>query len=149
MQLTKGIFDEQDRKRMPFNLHSGQMRGKGFCHNAGWYNKAGEKLGWGDLSFEDILRISKSISENEVFLILSERDSFWNFVTKPGIIGAMCETSPDEKSPGIDYVLEKFTYLITKGKIYKSGWPLEYLGIKMEQIEKEQAKEIIDKMKLG
>lgn len=36
-----------------FGLRCGQM-GDGVTHNSGWYNMAGEKLGLGDLDFNDM-----------------------------------------------------------------------------------------------
>jgi hypothetical protein len=120
MLLTKGIFGEEFRFNgyNEFDLRTGQLRAKRLCHNVGWYNKLGEKLGWGDLDSADFEKIQKVIPENEWFLILSEQDSFWNFVTKLGIIGSMCETSQTEQSPGIEYVLDRFIYAIDKSGIY-------------------------------
>ena len=99
-------------------IHSGQIRRRDYCHNAGWYNKEGEKIGWGDLSIQDIHNIKNNLPEGEPFFILSERDSFWNFVTEIGTIGGLCKTDKTESSPGIDYVIEKFRYLIMNGNIY-------------------------------
>ena len=51
MQLTKGLFDNEfELTSGPFGLHNGQMRGGSdkITHNSGWYNKLGEKLGFGD-----------------------------------------------------------------------------------------------------
>jgi len=37
-----------------FGICNGQMRSCDFVHNGGWYNKSGEKIGWGDLSPSDM-----------------------------------------------------------------------------------------------
>jgi hypothetical protein len=94
------------------------MRGRDFVHNNGWYNKVGEKLGWGDLSPEDFRKISLELEKGELFIILSESDSFWNFVTQPGIIGSMAAVKPTEDAPGVDYVAEKARYIIQNGQLY-------------------------------
>lgn len=122
-QLTKGMFSHEfDRRNASTfaGLGCGQMRGLDFIHNGGWYNKAGEKLGWGDLSPDDFRRILQELEEGELFIILYERDSFWNFVThNPGIIGSMCTTKPTAEAPGVDFVAEKCAYIIAaRGQLY-------------------------------
>lgn len=120
-QLFKGMYGNHfDPKAALFDLYSGQMRGgkTKMTHNSGWYNKSGEKLGWGDLSVGDFKRISREINKTELFIILSERDSFWNFVTHIGAVGCMCQTNPAEKAPGVNYVVEHARYVIARKKFY-------------------------------
>lgn len=121
-QLVKGMYGNQfENKSTLFGLHCGQLRGgpNKFTHNSGWYNKAGEKLGWGDLSFSDIRRISRKISNEELFIILGECDSFWEFVTyNSGTVGSECATNPRIEAPGIEYVAEKCRYIIAKSRLY-------------------------------
>ena len=119
MKLEKGMYGSEFRsKKGPFGLACGQMRGHDFCHNAGWYNKAGEKLGWGDLSLDDIRTICREIDPGELFVILSEHDSFWKFTTSIGTIGSMCSVRPDAEAPGVDYIAEHARYIIANGAIY-------------------------------
>jgi hypothetical protein len=74
-----------------FELRQGQMRHKGvFFHNSGWYDKNGKKIGWGDLDGNDLNKIKNNISLNEVFIILRERDSFWNFVENQELL-VLCQ----------------------------------------------------------
>ena len=114
-QLTKGLYGHQfENASQLFGLRCGQIRGKDFVHNGGWYNKAGEKLGWGDLSVEDFQRIRRELEEGEMFIILGESDSFWNFVERPGLLGHNAVTKPDVEAPGVDYVAAKARYIITK-----------------------------------
>lgn len=98
----------------------GQMRGTGHrVHNGGWYNAAGQKIGWGDLEDKDLERLADNMPRNGVLFILGEQDSFWKFVTyNPGIIGDLCETSADEKSPGLDYMLDKAMIVIVANRWY-------------------------------
>lgn len=118
-------------------IHEGQIRSKEFCHNSGWYNEAGEKIGWGDLNIVDLNNIKKSLPEEEIFFILGEQDSFWAFVEKIGIIGGMCLTNEKEKNPGLNYILDKFRYMIRSGKIYgKNSFVKD--GLVIEQIDREQ-----------
>jgi len=97
----------------------GQMRADDFIHNGGWYNAKGEKIGWGDLSRGDLQRISMEIPEGDVFYVLSESDSFWNFVeSNPGLTGEFCETAPTEKNPGLEYVRSKVMWVVVRGGNY-------------------------------
>ena len=104
--------------RGTYGLATSQMRTQDLVHNGGWYNRAGEKLGWGDLSPEDFRRISREIPEGELFIVLSEYDSFWPFVEKnPGTVGTSCTTSPSGEAPGPDYVATKCLYIIRRGEM--------------------------------
>lgn len=118
-QLTKGMYGHEFKPSSDlFGLRCGQIRDEGFVHNGGWYNKQGEKLGWGDLSRADFLRISNKVADGELFIILRESDSFWKFVTRPGIIGSMATVKPDVEAPGVDYVAEKCRYIIARHQLY-------------------------------
>lgn len=97
-----------------FGLRVGQIRGRDMVHNAGWYDRTGKKLGWGDLSPDDFRRISLDLGEGELFIVLSESDSFWNFVTRKPTLA----TKPEEKAPGIDYVAEKCAYILGQDQMY-------------------------------
>lgn len=116
MKLVKGMYGHEFGARdagVLFGFHAGQMRAHDFVHNGGWYNGLGEKLGWGDLDPSDFLKIKNGIDKGEVFIILPERASFWNFVTdNPGPIGACARTQPTAEAPGIDYVIEHAMYMI-------------------------------------
>ncbi len=114
-QLTKGMYGSQfERVSSLFGLSCGQIRGKDFVHNGGWYNKQGEKLGWGDLAVEDFQKIRRELEDGELFIILGEKDSFWNFTTTPGLLGHNCGTKPTIEAPGVDYVAAKARFIINK-----------------------------------
>ena len=126
-QLTKGMYGGQfdPRGKLLFGLLCGQWRGGNtkLAHNNGWYNKSGEKLGWGDLTAEDFRRISSELEESELFIILSEGDSFWKFVKWPETIthrciGSMVQVEPTVEAPGVDYVAEKCYYIIARNQLY-------------------------------
>jgi hypothetical protein len=103
-----------------FGIRGGQCRYHGdFVHNGGWYNKAGEKLGWGDLSPDDINRISSELADDELFVILGETDSHWNFVSFEDRDGLTWKkTTKEEFEPGRKYLAEKWRYIIAPGKVY-------------------------------
>lgn len=98
--LEAGIYgSEFAATKGPFEFRCGQMRsGDSIAHNGGWYNHRGEKLGFGDLSLYDLMRVCRDISDSEAFIVLSESDSFWNFVTEFGAIGSMCAVKPEESN---------------------------------------------------
>jgi hypothetical protein len=101
-QLTKGMYGtEFCQKGDIFGLHCGQMRSRDkITHNSGWYNRAGEKLGWGDLDAKDFERIARELEYGEYFIVLSEQDSYWK-VDKEMV-----------EAPGTDYVVEHAMYII-------------------------------------
>jgi len=127
-QLTKGMYGEQysfSNKNL-FGLRCGSIRygDTKIIHNGGWYNKYGEKLGWGDLSAEDFERIARELESNELFVVLGEEDSHWNFIVRSRIVGMGSE------APGLDYVAEHAQYVVTKGQTYHvsrfqnpTSWP--------------------------
>ena len=149
MRLTKGCFGHQFKSNILRGfefLRCGQMRRKEtFGHNAGWYNKLGEKIGWGDLNKEDVVQLTKTLQDGELFITLGEQDSFWNFVTKIGVIGSMCATKEEEKEPGPYYVAEKARFVITNKGVFtaKSDYDdgrvdYEIEGIKIKRITREE-----------
>jgi hypothetical protein len=108
--LTKYIFGNQiDPKKTPFGLLSGQVRHNAIITSAGWYNYNGQKLGYGDLSLQDMEKISLNISKLEIFFALTEGDSFWNI---PKEINST--------EPGLDYIANNAAWIITKSLIIRS-----------------------------
>lgn len=120
-QLTKGMYRHEFKPGSNlFGLQCGQIRcgDAKITHNSGWYNKSGEKIGWGDLSTEDFQRISNELKDGEFFIILCESDSFWNFVTQCDPIGSLARTKPTAEAPGIDYVAKHAIYVIARNQLY-------------------------------
>ena len=152
-QLTKGMYGTESKFNPTgglFGLRCGQCRGRDFIHNGGWYNRDGEKLGWGDLSPQDFLRISNEIEDGELFIILYEGDSFWNFVVRPGIIGSMAAVKPEVEAPGVDFVSEKCCYILAKHRLYyvdQNGYlkkeTFDRDGLEFKVLTKEAANQLI------
>lgn len=154
-RLSKGCFGHQFQTTtfpgFEF-LRCGQIRQKEhFGHNAGWYNKNGEKIGWGDLDVNDVQHLMKTLHDGELFITLGEHDSFWNFVTSFGMIGSMCSTDQKEQEPGIDYVAEKSRYIIAPNEMFingdefwcKSGETTITDGIKCKSLTIDEIKELM------
>ena len=66
-----GLFGLRDMQTRVAGLHCSVTK-KVIFHNAGWYNKKGDEIGWGDLSFGDLLNIKTGLRTGEVFIVLSE-----------------------------------------------------------------------------
>ena len=114
--LTKGMFGSEFSSKAAYGLRCGQMNNGRRGHNAGWYNARGEKLGWGDLSQEDVDRLMAILPEGELFITLPESASFWDFVTDIGQFGWTCATDPTVENPGIEYVLKRTGLILAKGR---------------------------------
>ena len=117
-------------------------------HNAGWYNKLGEKLGWGDISIGDFQRICREIEGDELFITLSERDSFWELVVDLGASASTAVMSPSAEAPGVEYVAEKCHYIIGRDEIYHidnndSGDRVIIKGLSFKVLSREAAKILI------
>lgn len=111
-RLTKGMYLEGTQNRSTlFDIWNGQMREQRIVHNGGWYNRACEKLGWGDLNAGDLLRISHSLQKEEFFVVLPESSSTLGL----GITGSM---SPSERQTVIDYIATNCRYIIAQDVIY-------------------------------
>lgn len=144
MQLTKRMYGtEMSSVRGPFGLRSGQMCRDGVKvkHNAGWFNRAGELLGWGDMSTADFAAIATELPRDEVFIVLDEYA--WRFDFRDhGIV--------DYERPGVDYVVAKASSLVRNGRCYIIGghqhhgtrWE-HYRGLRFRVITKEAARQII------
>lgn len=91
-----------------FGLHCGQLRARELVHNCGWYNQHGHKLGFGDLNLADFQRIAAEMPPGEIFLVLPEGASFWDY-----FYGDMHD------NPGADYVAGHAVFAVTEGKIYR------------------------------
>lgn len=99
--LDKAMFS--DLTCHEFGLSYGQIKSDAILHNAGWFNNQGEKLGYGDISYNDIENIQKDLFDDECFILLSENATSWSI---PSELNRM--------EPGIDYVKNNASWFITK-----------------------------------
>lgn len=103
-----------------YGLHSGRMTPKqSAAHNGGWYNGKGEKIGWGDLDYKDLWDIGRKMKEDESFIVLSESDSYWKFVSFPERSNPMkTEVAQKEQNPGLEYVASRARILVRNQEIF-------------------------------
>ena len=120
-QLTKNMYR---RGSTLFGLRDAQMRrgSSKITHNSGWYNKAGEALGWGgDLAVRDLKRIRDEIALGELFILLSDQDArYYSLIA-------------DLDAPGVMYVAQHCYYIIELGSVFivstdqGSAWSMDGL----------------------
>jgi len=107
--LVKGVYGlETNPKKTPFGLLNHQFRLDGLLNNAGWFNKYGEKLGYGDITIADLKKVSASIPKDELFIILPEFETSWSM-----------PSSLDSSAPGLDYVTQNCSWCILSNTIYR------------------------------
>lgn len=116
--LKPGVYGtETNPVEGPFGLRCAQLRDyPRLAHNGGWYNAAGQKIGWGDLGPEDIGRIAAEIPPGELFIILGEKESHWAFHRQAPLAHAMVNIT--EQAPGQDYVARHAHFIITAQNCY-------------------------------
>lgn len=100
IQLTQGMYADLNCKT--FGLSYGQNRIDDVVRNAGWFNQRGEKLGYGDVSLQDLDNIAGDIPDGELFIVLNEGDTNWNI-----------PSNLDRFNPGIDYVMNHAKWIIS------------------------------------
>lgn len=109
IQLSKGIYSgEIDPAKTPFGFLNDQRRNDSVLNNAGWFNGAGDKLGTGDLSIDDLILAGKQLTTGEMFLVLSEFDTSWDM-----------PSHLDKQAPGIDYVMKNIVWAVYSGSVYR------------------------------
>lgn len=98
--LTQCMYSDLNCKS--FGLSYGQIKIDAVVKNAGWFNQQGERLGSGDISFQNLVDIHASIGHTkEKFYILSEADAGWNM-----------PSTLDRLSPGVDYVVDHAVWFV-------------------------------------
>ncbi|TSC89140.1 MAG: hypothetical protein G01um10143_521 [Parcubacteria group bacterium Gr01-1014_3] len=137
-QLVRGMYPHVGVG--PFGLSIAQMRFEGkVAHNCGWYNKSGEKLGWGDLSIEDFGQISRYLMDDEIFVVLSESAT-------NDFAGAL-PTEESLQAPGVEYVAENAMFIIAKRRVYRVDdspiAPKHWRGLIVEILTREAATALI------
>jgi hypothetical protein len=82
-----------------FGLQNGRIcEFERVLHDARWYNRYGEKLGWGDLVPEDFERIASGLKSDELFIILRKVDMYRDSYVRAG---------SDEDHPPLEYLLRE------------------------------------------
>lgn len=97
------------------DLRVGLCCGDDLIHNGGWYNSKGEKLGWGDLSLAKIRTIISNLNKGEVFVVLPETASYWDFIEYKD---SKMYLKAEENNPGQEYISSNCSYIFTKDGIF-------------------------------
>lgn len=121
------MLDRQFLKLMRLDPN-GAMRLDDFLHNARWYDRSGQYLGWGDISREDLIKLAAEMPEGEEIRFIYEGDTWW----KSG-----GEITPDE-------VEKLHAWRVRRGtieKVHREGWreakvgPAQYKGMHYTVVE--------------
>ncbi len=132
--LTKGIYGTALQPLDgPFGLRRGQRRVERFYHNAGWFNRTGEKLGWGDLSPDDIRKIMSELPEDEIFIIIAEN------------------STPRDDVIDRQYVIKNASYIISPNRLVAvrqylppgSSVEVNILGLAANMVDPTEARRLI------
>jgi len=125
--------------RLPeMGLKEGRIHARDLVHNGGWYNGLGEKIGWGDMSPDDFKNIQAKLQPGELFVVLPERASYWNFVTH--LPDSKMRVDEKVSHPGMEYIVEHAHWLITPTTIYHKHYRNEageWDGIQYQPLVKE------------
>lgn len=103
--LYKCMYSDPNCREL--GLQYGQVRQNAILTNAGWFSQEGEKLGVGDISMDDLARISRSLPTGEMFYVLTE---------------ANCLSLPqhlDRLAPGIEFVLDKAIWAANSADVFR------------------------------
>ncbi|MEK7089281.1 MAG: hypothetical protein AAB920_00495 [Patescibacteria group bacterium] len=146
-QLTKEMYGSALRPIVgPFGLSTGQkcVDMRIVDRDGGWYTKRGERLGFGELSAHDFLKIISDIDNDELFIILDGTDAYWNFQNSK--TGSMAKLSID--APGIDYVAKHAQYVLAhKQAYYVADYPQKIFkwdnGLRLRPLTSNSVKEFM------
>lgn len=120
-RLVKGMYVWKGKKKPStlFDISYGAVmpRDFRFAKNAGWYNKEGEELGFGDLSPQNIEKLKNELLPDELFIILYEEDSWERTINEahkknPKKIG-------NGKTPGPLYVAARAWIIVAPKVVYE------------------------------
>ncbi len=152
IRLEKGAFYNRDGKPYHFGLITSQTRSQKFIQNTSWYNKKGYKIGWGDLSPQDIRNIMKNIHKDELFIVLQETESFWKFVFYGDpVLGDLFGVShTDIENPSNEFLIQYCQFLIGRRKLYyvhdknNHNKVIEFKQLPITIINREEARKLIE-----
>ena len=138
-RLIKGMYESRSGAFMSGQLFGlKRFQADDFCHNAGWFNAKSERLGFGDLSKDDLRRIADCLEEGELFIIVGEWDMFWT--DKDG---------DDPKAPGTRFIVEHAHMIVAPKRVLQVkhyGEPLGSFnvdGLTIENINEVEASRMI------
>lgn len=109
----------------PWGMYAAQKcsRHVRVIEDAGWYDKRGKYVGSGDLSAKNVVDLAETLPEKELFIALTDKDSFRNFIRgTPEYYATFCGggvpvTPPPHAEPGIEYITERAVLMIARGSV--------------------------------
>lgn len=111
-QLLKNTYMQRDTPK-PFELVLGQShKALAIIYQAGWFNKDGEKLGFGDLSGKDFNTIANGLEYDELFFVLDSKSA------DIGQCNEKNKTSLTVDYPGTEYVTKNASYVVSPKQCY-------------------------------
>jgi hypothetical protein len=102
MKLTTGMFEHRAPNKLGLYANNRRQFGQMAVKNNFWFNQNGERVGNGDLSLNDITKISQVIEKGEIFITILEG---------PSIGYSIC-------NPSTEYIVKQAHLVITKGHTY-------------------------------
>ena len=113
---------------------------RSIVHNGGWYNQNGDRVGWGDLSPQDLKKVSEVLDAGEVFVVLREMDAYWDLPSRLGR-GRMDD-------PGKEYLVEYACFAVVKDCIYvvdrDDGKDMGRDGVIIKNLPRDKFKEMLE-----
>ena len=106
-QLTRNMY-QHDEVGL-FGLSRGQTRNPYVHQRLYWFNKAGEWLGYGDLSLHDFKAIAKGLDEHELFILVPE--------------AAFTRSGREHGALGVDVVVNEALMVIAKDHVLMVNRP--------------------------
>lgn len=88
-----------------WGLQTGQVRTRRVARNCEWYDKYGNRLGFGDLNTIDLKRIAAGLGPNDIFLAIENP--------------AACLPEGDSirERPAVETLVKHSSYAITQGRV--------------------------------
>jgi hypothetical protein len=97
------IGDSQATNSHPMRpKHGNYAANQTFYRRGRWYNQAGQLLGHGDLSCDDVQRIKDNMGQDDLFIVISAMDEWYR---------------PSENIP-VEQLVEKSPLIISKAGLF-------------------------------
>ena len=148
------------------NLRPGQLRNqppeihRRIVRDASWYNRAGRRIGWGDLTTDDFRLIQEelnnprwAIDDDELFVVLGDLESDWHYMrahhSNPDRLGDQTVLEP-----GTDYIARHGTFAVSRdgfyilGHLLRQGDLIPYPGLSLEVVDRRQFVQMVTASKV-
>lgn len=142
-QLSKNVYMMGSTTK-PFGLMLGQSHGPAaIIRLAGWFNKNGERLGFGDLNSENFAAIANGLQPGEFFVVLESYNAdIAQYNKKHG-------TQLSNDAPGIEHIMQHAVYVVGSNQCYyvndsvDSGVSINQRGTVFQTITKADVQQLL------